>query len=215
MSLKSNINIKFNNKTLNDTSDNSISYKSFFNDLFSHESINIIGGDITKNTLDEWKDSLNDKNSQIVGYENLIPITDLLNDILDYDTSKQLSIPFNLINEKYELRRKYLDYLKQAKNYDGNNQISRDFDYKDGICEQNALIYSERFKHTDKYKKFQKNYDDIIVGLEIIENWKDDTNGKFTLQNPIFKKYISIKFEGRIFRDISFDIIIYLLKYPA
>ena len=96
MSLKSNVNINFDNKSLNGTFNNSISYKSFFNNLFSHERINIIGGDITKNTLDEWKNSLNDKNSKIVGYENLIPITDLLNDVLGYDTFFLLSKPFNL-----------------------------------------------------------------------------------------------------------------------
>ena len=208
--LKSNVNIKFDN----DTSDNSILYKNFFKDLFSYESINIIGGSITKKTLDEWKNSFNDNNLQIVGYENLIPITDLLKDVLGYDSLFLLSKPFNLINEKYELRRKYLDYLKQAKNYKGDYQISQHNSYTNGICEQNKLIYSERFQHTDKGKKFEKYYEDIIVGLKIIENWNHPSNGDFTLQNPIFKKYISINFKGKPFRGISFDIIIYLLKDP-
>ena len=208
--LKSNVNIKFDN----DTSDNSILYKNFFKDLFSHESINIIGGSITKKTLDEWINSFNDNNLQIVGYENLIPITDLLNDVLGYDTFFLLSKPFNLINEKYELRRKYLDYLKQAKYYKGDYQISQHNSYTNGICEQNKLIYSERFNDTEKGKKFEKYYDDIIVGLTIIENWNHKSNGDFTLQNPIFKKYISIEFEGRVLRGFGFDIVIYLLKDP-
>ena len=108
MDLKSKVNIKYDNIALNTTSDISTSYKSFFDDLFSHESINIIGGDTSKNTLEEWKNSLNDQNSQIVGYENVISITELLNDVLEYDISKKLSEPFKLINDKYELRKKIL-----------------------------------------------------------------------------------------------------------
>ena len=190
MDLKSKVNIKYDNIALNTTSDISTSYKSFFDDLFSHESINIIGGDTSKNTLEEWKNSLNDQNSQIVGYENVISITELLNDVLEYDISKKLSEPFKLINDKYELRKKYYDYLKIAKDYKEDNQIKQKNNYINGICEQSELIYSEKFKHTEKKKNFEKIFDDIIVGLKIIDNWKDNTNGEFTLQDPILKKNI-------------------------
>ena len=65
-----------------------------------------------------------------------------------------------------------------------------------------------------KKKNFEKIFDDIIVGLKIIDNWKDNTNGEFTLQDPILKKNILITFDGKILRDISFDIEIFLLKNP-
>ena len=70
--------------------------------------------------------------------------------------SKKLSEPFKLINDKYELRKKYYDYLKIAKDYKEDNQIKQKNNYINGICEQSELIYSEKFKNTEKKKILKK-----------------------------------------------------------
>lgn len=59
-----------------------------------------------------------------------------------------------------------------------------------------------------------KLFNDIIIGLEIISKWNDGTNGKFTLNNPILTKEINVDFISKRWEDMSFDIKVYLMKFP-
>ena len=63
---------------------------SVWKNYFNNENLVIKGGDINKESLDDWKLSINLDNSEIIDYSYIIKITDLINDTLDKQTKKLL-----------------------------------------------------------------------------------------------------------------------------
>ena len=105
------------NKEIDINTNYSNEIKNIFNEFYSNSKKTIIGGDYTKDNFDDWKLSINENNADIINYDNIIKITDLL----DEDLKKKLKEPLRIIDEKYEKRKNYyetLNDLKQRKKND-------------------------------------------------------------------------------------------------
>lgn len=96
-----------------DIVNNSISseQKSKFNEIYKCQSNQIIGGDRSAETFEDWIKSINLENSNVIECTNIIPAKN----ILDNDLKKQLEIPLKLIDDKCQRRKKYLEILKEKK----------------------------------------------------------------------------------------------------
>ena len=63
--------------------------------------------------------------------------------------------------------------------------------------------------------KYEKNFDDIIVGWRIDSKWRDGTNGEWESENnPLLKHNVNFTFTSQRFRGERFGIQIYLMKFP-
>lgn len=189
-----------------------------FNQIGRNDNTQIIGGDISKNLYDEWKDSINLNNSAIIEYANLIEARDLLDDELQ----RKLKIPFKLLIDK---RKNSKLYLKEIENNDLKS-VSGYSNINIGKCEEimDKYEYPEIYKKTFKIytpaavigyytKEFSETFDDIIVGVNIIDNRKDDYNGQWTFKkNPLLSKEISITFVSCFDRAQKYNVEIYLMK---
>ena len=186
----------------------------FIKNFYSEENIYIVGGDINKLDIEEWKSSLNYGNAQIIEYNNLIKITDLLDDFLDDDIYDKLENPLKLVEKKYKNRELYYETLKKAKEYKTNDiNISGRDSKRNGLCEKNELIYSVIFNIYEKKRLIDESFNDIIVGWKIISKWDDGTNGSYVLTNdPILTNKIKCEFESRAFRKQDFDLEVFLMK---
>ena len=99
------------NKTLDINANYGNEVKNILNEFYSNSKKNIIGGDLKKDNFEDWKLSINEKNAEIINYDNIIKITDLL----DEDIKIKLKIPLKIIDEKYEKRKNYYETLKNLK----------------------------------------------------------------------------------------------------
>lgn len=72
-------------------------------EFFKSSKRKIIGGDTYKTDIDSWKDSLNILNSEIIGYSNLKEIPGFI----PQNIKQKIEIPLELIEKKYETRKKY------------------------------------------------------------------------------------------------------------
>lgn len=210
--------IKFLNGKLNLNYENS----NLLNKLFSYKSRNIIGGNIKAETFDEWVNSLNPNNCQVIEYKNIINIKNFL----DKKITKQLKIPLELIDQKYEKRKEYYDIITRLRDslygynstdLKGSETTSR------GFCEEiDDLIYSKKYEAKGDGVPFSRitrkvnyTYPDTIVGFKIISRWNDGTNGTWTLvEDPLLKNEINITFTSQLFRGERFDVKVYLIKFP-
>lgn len=190
-----------------------------------NEKITIIGGDLSKKgNVEEWQKSINLSNARIIDYENLISFKEIIGNL-----KNKLYRPLQMIEDKYERRKKYFEKINSLRNikFDmiGNN------DFSQGICqechknnepeinvdENNFRQEKSFFNWTTGY--FEKEYNPvdniIIVGLEIKDNRKDGYNGQWEImENPILSRKVKIKFVSQYFRAEKFIIKIYLMKTP-
>ena len=81
-----------------------------FNELYSISKKVVLGGDIKKDNFEDWRLSINNKNSEIISYDNIIKITYLF----DEELKLKLKEPLRIIDEKYENRK---NFMKQLINY--------------------------------------------------------------------------------------------------
>ena len=210
--------IKFLNGKLNLNYENS----NLLNKLFSYKSRNIIGGNIKAETFDEWVNSLNPNNCQVIEYKNIINIKNFL----DKKITKQLKIPLELIDQKYEKRKEYYDIITRLRDslYGYNStELKGTETTSRGFCEEiDDLIYSKKYEAKGDGVPFSRitrkvnyTYPDTIVGFKIISRWNDGTNGTWTLvEDPLLKNEINITFTSQLFRGERFDVKVYLIKFP-
>ena len=206
--------------SLNSSVEYNKEYEELLKVFFSEEKIKIIGGDSSKKSFSEWEESLYYENSKIIEYSNLIEMNSLIKDFLDKDIQDKLNNALNLVDKKYERRKKYYNNIKSAKesiitlSYKGDKAI------RNGLCnEDNDLIYSYRIKIREKGIRYANEpFSDIIVGWKIISNWNDGTNGDYEFTNPILTYSINFKFKSKtnykIDRAQNYDLVIYLMKFP-
>lgn len=218
--LKSNVNLTFSSLgSLNSNIDYDKSYKDFFKNLFSSEKIQIIGGDTTKKSFEEWETSLTYENAQIIEHSNFIEISSLIDDFLDTKRKMKLEKSLNLVNKKYEKRKEYYDNINEAKQYINSIDISGAHTKRNGICYKDDLIYSE-ITNIDGNKEtiIDISFKDIIVGWKITSLRNDGKNGDFSFSDPILEKKIYMKFTPKsgIFsdRDQKYNVEIFLMKIP-
>ena len=189
-----------------------------FNKISKDKNTKIIGGDFTKEDFNDWKSSLNLDNSTIIEYANIIDARE----ILDFELQKKLKIPFELLLDKKKNRE---DVLKKIK----NNNLEKNSGYKNltiGICKEKIKsseypeIYKKNFiiKTPPAYFGYQtynlkENFQDIIVGVNIIDNRNDDYNGEWTFKyNPLLLKDIDITFVSCFDRSQKYEVEVYCMK---
>ena len=187
--------------------------ENYLKNFFYNENLVIKGGDINKESLDDWKLSINFDNSEIIDYSNLIEITELINDALDKQTKKLLKIPLSLVKEKYNKREKYYNYLRKVNEFINYLYIEGEDSKRNGITETDDLIYSEYIDMTDD-KTIDSTYSDLIVGWKINSFWQDGTNGRFTMIDPIKKRRVYAIFKTRLFRHLHYSLEIFFLRCP-
>ena len=216
--MKKFLDIKANLKTLFiDASGNySSQTENYLKNFFYNENLIIKGGDINKESLDDWKLSINFNNSEIIDYSNIIKITDLINDALDKQTRKLLKIPLSLVDEKYNKynkREKYYNYLIKVKEFYNYGSFKGEDSKINGITETDDLIYSEYIDMRDD-KVIDETYKDLIVGWKVHSFWHDGTNGKYTMTDPIRSNRVIANFKTRFLRDLHYSLEIFFLKRP-
>ena len=99
-----------------------------------------------------------------------------------------------------------------------------EFNWSNGICKEreSPKIYCiETELKTDgsflqrSVLKYEKNFDDIIVGWRIDSKWRDGTNGEWESENnPLLKHNVNFTFTSQRFRGERFGVLIYLMKFP-
>ena len=186
--------------------------------MYSFKKVSIIGGDIKKSDFNEWIASLTLENSDITGYSNIIPVTDLL----DNEIKNKMLKPLKLLENKNNKRKRYIKIIEDLKKRINSLWKKEKVRGNDGdglVKEESDLIYAKTFKVEKKWTPLTVEYDfrepftDLIVGWKIT-NLKDH-NGEWTLQeNPLLQYKMDAHFKSDLSRGISYEITIYLMKYP-
>ena len=219
--LEANANLNFGKGNLNSSAEYDKSYEDFFKNLFSSEKIQIIGGDTSKKSFEEWETSLNYENARIIEYSNFIEANSLIEDFLDKERKAKLKNALNLVGKKYQRRKEYYDNINGAKEYINSITISGDQTKRNGLCYENDLIYTEIINiRGNKEQTIDISFNDIIVGWKINSNRNDGKNSKFTFDEPILTKKVYMKFSpksaymGITTSDQKYDVEIFLMKFP-
>ena len=177
----------------------------------------IIGGNKYANNFEDWKSSLNEDNMDIIGYDNFLEITQLL----DLDLKKRIEVPLYLIQKKYNLRKQYYNTIKKLKESLSLKKLEGDSSSSQGICNENynELIYSKSIHINEQWKFFggsgnnyNQCFEDIIVGWKIER--LEQFNGSWEIENPILKYEINLNFYRTCWLGYSYDIRVYFMKEP-
>lgn len=212
-------NVKYKEINANVTSNSSVSQSdlNIMKNMFSFKKTNIIGGNIYKNNLDEWLNTLTLENCDIIGYANIIKIPDLL----DIELKSKISKPLKVIEKKYNNRKRYIEIYKKLQKQISipgwkNEREGTDFD---GMLIEDDLIYRKNFKIEKEWstfyvdRDFKEPFEDIIVGWRI--DSQKENNGKWKLiENPLLKNRMDAHFESQFLRGITYEISIYFMDYP-
>ena len=195
-----------------------------FKNKNSFINIKIIGGDSLIYDKEQWIKTINLENPNVIDYSNIINTEK----ILSLELRNKLRKPLQMVAEKYELRHSYLQkvgFLKEKKinllnTSDSNNlEIGETKENKNNphiyLKPIHVRVDVSFFEMWQTYFLNEK-FDDIIVGLKIIGNRKDnDYNGEWRfINNPILSKELKIKFESQFMRVINYMIEVYLMETP-
>ena len=203
---------EFRENMENSFNDNS-KIENYIENLFNNKDLVIKGGDNLKDNFKDWKSSINFNNSEIIEYSNIITITNLLYDILDEKTKNLLTIPLSLVNEKYNKREIYYNYIQKAKEFYNFGQIEGNDSKRNGITKIDDFIYSEYIDIRND-KDIDYTYKDLIVGWKLHSFWQDGTNGKFTMTDPLLTKRVIASFKTNFFRDLHYSLELFFIRYP-
>ena len=221
---KDNFEIKLNNIKLTGKEDFKNEKHYDFENRNSYKNVKIIGGDSLIYDKEQWIKTINLENSNVIEYSNIINTEN----ILSLELRNKLRRPLQMIAEKYNKRFSYLKTVNELKkNKIKLLNISKYTDFETGNTKENnhdPHIYLKQFHVSveasliDMYTTYNlnENFKDIIVGLKIIGNRKDnDYNGEWTIMNnPILSHDLKIKFESRFVRKINYIIKVYLMETP-
>ena len=217
------LDLNFSKKNLNGK--NSNDGKKIFTQTKTFSQINRfkIGGN-TNTSFEEWVETIDLKNSNIIEYTELRGIDSFIDD----DLKKKLEKPISLVWAKYKRRYNYFKVIKELQKYTYKGKNYRYFknrtdSLKLGICDKNIPdIYVDNkesfFVDSSFLSIVTKNVfyssKDIIVGIEIINKCKKAEYGHFTGRSPILSKEVNFAFESARGEELKFDINIYLMKFP-
>lgn len=191
--------------------------KSIIDFLNKQAKTNIIGGNKYAENYEDWKSSINEDNMEIIGYDNFLEVTHLL----DYQLKMKLQYPLIYIENKYQQRKEYYKIIQDLKEITKKDKTGGGSSTQ-GLCnkDRSNLIYSknidvdESWKFGDSILNYHNSFTDIIVGWKIKS--LANLNGSWTVKgNPILKHEISITFKrtAKVF-GIGYDIEIFLMKEP-
>jgi hypothetical protein len=199
------------NKTNKNTYENIISI------LNKVQKTSIIGGNKNAENFESWKRSINEDNIEVIGYKNLIEITSIFSNQLKSNLKK----PLELLEKKYNLRKKYYDIIADLKERIKIKKFGISSSLSEGICNiENELIYSKRINIKEKLDFFDNNFNLQYSFSDIIIGWKIDSfeslNKELNVVNsPILQKEINFYFIRSL--DIfgtGYNIEIFFMKYP-
>ena len=190
-----------------------------FKDLFYNKDVIIIGGDRFKQTFEEWIETLKLENAEIIGYKDIIDVTLLL----DINLKSKLKEPLKIVDEKYNKRRKYYEYLSEAKKKIKKDKwhIKENDEIIHGTCHTDddlIILVSQQFD--EDWGLFGKQKNKVLTTDEgIIVGWKFKSNkpidGELILDDPLLKKEVAITFNlNRLRASQSFKFELYSLKLP-
>lgn len=209
------------NKDVKIDGEYSNSKKSNLDNIFKSEKTEIIGGNYNAKNFEEWIKSININNANVIECANIITAKN----ILDFKLRKDLEVPLEIIEDKYLRRKKYIEYIEEINDinlgfYQGNFDLIKG-KVKETKEASEPEIYVKKFYIEEEPSfsitkiKFSQDFNDIIVGLKIIENRKDDYAGEWKFKdNPLGGKKISITFTSCYMRKQTFTIAVYLMKFP-
>ena len=186
-------------------------FNKFYNKSPLFSKIEIIQENNYKFTSDDGK--------KYIGNVEILKFLDINNDII----KKKMKIFSKKENKEEEQYYNILNELKKNKN-DIRRGDWTEFDWSNGICKEreSPKIYCiETELKTDgsflqrSVLKYEKNFDDIIVGWRIDSKWRDGTNGEWESENnPLLKHNVNFTFTSQRFRGERFGVLIYLMKFP-
>jgi len=202
-----------NTSIINGTVNYSSQTENYLKNFFLNENLVIKGGDIKKESLNDWKLSINLDNSEIIDYSNTIKITDLINDALDKQTRKLLKIPLSLLDEKYNKREKYFENMEKLKKFSNLGNIKGGDSIRNGIFKTDELIYSEVIEIRNN-KNIDYSYPDLIVGWKIESFWQDSNKGDYSMTDPINSRRLRGSFSVKENNGLSLRLEIFFLKCP-
>lgn len=114
-------------------------------------------------------------------YENTEVTSDALQEVLDNLEEESGSVP-NMIISSFDMRRKYLNYLREKSlNIDYNNQVDDGFS---SICYNGVPIYTDAFMEANTM--YFINSDDFVMGQLADWSWIEGTN--HDILHPIANK---------------------------
>ena len=189
--------------------------------LFKSEKKVIKGGDINTQDFEKWKETINMNNADIISYKNLMKLQDLL----DYKIKNALRKPLELVEKKYQIRKKYFEIIENLKEQKKRGKIEGVNSDGNGITQESnepKIVRNNLFKINAKSKflasqehSYNQYFDDIIVGWKIISKWNDGTNGKYIIkEDPLLTHSVNMNFFSKFCRGQRFDIEIYTMKIP-
>ena len=208
------------NKTLDINANYGNEVNNILNEFYSNSKKIIIGGDLKKDNFEDWKLSINEKNAEIINYDNIIKITDLL----DEDMKIKLKVPLKIIDEKYEKRKNFYETIKKLKQIKKSGTIKRSGNGKFELgfdSNYNNLIYSQTriIKKDWGWNEWvvianeDISTNDIIVGIKIIPEKNKD--GKWEIkENPLLTKQMTINFKSEWWCGINYELILYYMEFP-
>jgi flagellar basal body-associated protein FliL len=211
--------LTYDNITINETTNTSISGKinNIMKNMFNFKKTSIVGGNIYKNNFEDWLSTLTLENCEIIGYSNIIPITDLL----DNELKRKILKPLKEIEKKYNRRKRYIEIYQNLKPKSNNRNWTKERKGTDGdgLIKQDDLIYLKKFKIEKEWstfyveRDFKEPFEDIIVGWKI--DSQKDKNGEWSLEeNPLLKNKMNAHFSSQWLRGIIYEITIYFMDYP-
>ena len=200
---------------------NEINKNEYSNEM-KREGQNIIGGNPCLKDLEKWKDSVNLDNAVVIGYKNLQHIKQFI----DIKIRTEFTVPFQLIENKYKVRKLFMDNIEHLKQLPKKEFKDMSETYERGICKTSEIpkITVAKYEFCDSghylpvknYTDFNKSFStNIIVGWKIDSVWADGTNGSWSLtKDPLLNNDISCKFISRTWRGQRFKIFVYLMEIP-
>ena len=141
--------------------------------------------------------------------------------IFSNQLKSNLKKPLELLEKKYNLRKKYYDIIADLKERIKIKKFGISSSLSEGICNiENELIYSKRININEKLDFLDNNFNLQYSFSDIIIGWKIDSfeslNRELNVENsPILKKEINFYFIRSF--DIfgtGYNIEIFFMKYP-
>lgn len=190
--------------------------------IFSSSQILINGGNTQIEDFEEWKKTININNAEVIGYKNLKKIETFI----DFKIQNKLKGAINLMNAKYNARKKYFEIIETVKIIKEEKKFLQNSDNssQQGICETSTSPKIEVIRYQCKSegqfaskikRRFSQSFEHIIVGWKIIDRWNDGTNGVWNMnKNPLLSHSIDADFLSKAFRGQHFEIDIYVMAIP-
>jgi len=191
--------------------------------ISKEDNLVIIGGNTNLNDINEWRSSVNLGNAEPIEVDEIIPVTKLINKT---KYKQKLKGPLEIMNSYTELWEYYLNIISTVKKIDlpneGNgtysslgslNQSIIESPFVDCIC----FFFIEGVRpFSFAEKNIKENFNDTIIGIKIIDTKTTIfSNGDWKIDDKFLgKKKFHLYFKAKFFRNVTYFVIIYLIKKP-